>query len=61
MVESPEFLLCELCGERIGVYEPIVAIEDDVPRETALAREPELLRTRPKVMHALCAHRRRPA
>jgi hypothetical protein len=54
-MEREEFLVCEFCGDRIGVYEPIVAIEDNDMRETAIAREPELWQKRPPVMHAHCA------
>ena len=51
---SDRFLLCTFCGDRVGVYEPIV-VTGGGGRATALAHEPELLATRPQVMHERCA------
>lgn len=33
---------CELCGELIGVYERLVHLIDDDPRETSRAADPHL-------------------
>jgi hypothetical protein len=33
---------CRHCGEVIGVYEPLVAVEGESSRESSLAREPSL-------------------
>jgi hypothetical protein len=56
LVEREDFLVCAHCGDRIGVYEPIVLVRDG--RETALAHAPELWETRPEVIHAQCARMR---
>jgi hypothetical protein len=54
MIDGHEFLSCAYCGDRIGVYEPIVVVRDG--RRTALAREPELRRqSRSEVIHERCA------
>ena len=33
---------CRHCGEVIGVYEPLIAVERGSARESSLAREPAL-------------------
>ncbi|HMD52753.1 MAG TPA: hypothetical protein VKG62_08550 [Solirubrobacteraceae bacterium] len=33
---------CELCGEVIGVYEPLIAVGEGDARETSRAAEPNL-------------------
>jgi hypothetical protein len=48
--------ICAHCGDVIGVYEPAVVIEDDEPRETSRANEPELERT--SLYHADCWRQR---
>ena len=48
-------LSCDLCGDRIGVYEPIIAFAADGHSRTSLAREPVLWRGDVPLMHALCA------
>jgi hypothetical protein len=42
-VETSVVRLCAACGDRVGVYEPIVAVDPAGPRETSLAREPALI------------------
>ncbi len=39
----PIIRLCADCGDRIGVYEPVVAAGPLGVRRTSLAREPELV------------------
>ena len=53
----PSLLHCLFCGERIGIYDPIIVVEDDREHsQTSLAREPEVReRTRTFVIHASCA------
>ena len=41
-VEASIIRLCADCGDRIGIYEPIVAAGPCGVRRTSLAREPEL-------------------
>jgi hypothetical protein len=41
---SPSIVrLCADCGDRIGIYEPIVAAGPSGARRTSLAREPQLI------------------
>jgi hypothetical protein len=49
------FAICAYCGERVGVYEPIVVVDPGGSRTTSLAREQELEPDRAPVMHADCA------
>ena len=46
------FSLCAFCGDRIGVYEPVVALEPEGRTKTSLAREPSLSRAASALMHA---------
>jgi hypothetical protein len=41
--EDFERRVCAFCGDRLGVYEPIVALSDADVRRTSRAREPGLL------------------
>jgi hypothetical protein len=50
-------LACRCCGEPIGVYEPLIAIERGRPRRTSRAAEPTLVRTPGEYRHADC-HKR---
>jgi hypothetical protein len=45
---------CHSCGEVIGVYEPLVVLEQDGPRTTSRAAEPDL-RTGVAHYHRDCA------
>jgi hypothetical protein len=45
-------LTCAQCGEVIGVYEPLVVVEDGAARQTSCAAEPQLLAG----AHASCYH-----
>ncbi len=45
---------CELCGEVIGVYEPLIAIRDGQARETARSAEPEVADSASSCYHRTC-------
>ena len=50
------FGTCAHCGDRIGVYEPVVVIAGEGPRITSLANEPQLSeRVEVILMHEACA------
>jgi hypothetical protein len=50
------FSTCAHCGDRIGVYEPVVVIAAGSSRTTSLANEPQLSeRTGVILMHQACA------
>ncbi len=50
------FRTCAHCGDRIGVYEPVVVVNGDSSRTTSLAREPQLSDSIEAVlMHQACA------
>jgi hypothetical protein len=46
-------LRCAHCGDVIGMYEPLVVIEDGAARQTSCAAEPPLLAG----AHGDCYHR----
>jgi hypothetical protein len=55
-MESGPFSMCAHCGDRIGVYEPVVVIALDSSRTTSLANEPQLSeRAGVILMHQACA------
>jgi len=41
-MEALDFIRCEVCGEVIGVYEPLVVYDGDSGRTTSRAAEPDL-------------------
>jgi hypothetical protein len=48
--------MCAYCGDRIGVYEPVVVVADRSSRITSLANEPQLAqRAGVILMHESCA------
>ena len=48
--------MCAHCGDRIGVYEPVVVIARDSSRTTSLANEPQLSAHAGVIlMHEACA------
>jgi hypothetical protein len=50
------FSVCAQCGDRIGVYEPVVVIAGESIRTTSLANEPQLSeRDGIVLMHEACA------
>ena len=53
-MEGNGFVLCPLCGDRIGVYEPMVTITPYGARGTSRAREPLLPQTGAIVLHRSC-------
>jgi len=48
---------CELCGEPIGIYEPLVIRFLDGAHRTSFAAEPELLQTEETCYHGECSQR----
>jgi hypothetical protein len=53
-MEGHGFVLCPLCGDRIGVYEPMIVITPYGARRTSRAREPQLPRTGAILLHDGC-------
>jgi hypothetical protein len=52
---------CSCCGEPVGVYEPLVAIERGRARQTSRAAEPAIATTPGEYRHLAChAHRAQP-
>ncbi len=45
---------CGICGEIMGVYEPLVCVINGVPRETSRAGDPLLARSAEVCYHAAC-------
>jgi hypothetical protein len=45
---------CRLCGESIGVYEPLVAVEWGRARKTSRAAEAEIATTPGEYWHLAC-------
>ncbi len=53
---SAPFGTCAHCGDRIGVYEPVVVIAGEGHRTTSLANEPQLSEHAGVIlMHETCA------
>ncbi len=50
-------LACGVCGEPIGVYEPLIAIERGRARRSALAAEPQIATTSGECRHLECHER----
>ncbi len=48
------YAICALCGDRIGVYEPMIAVEDGAARRTSLLREPDLRGGSAALFHTEC-------
>jgi hypothetical protein len=49
-----KFVRCRDCGEVIGVYEPLVVVEDGEPRSTSFAAEPSLGQHASRRYHRAC-------
>jgi hypothetical protein len=47
-------LLCPLCGDVIGVYEPVLVVGEGTARTSSLAREPHLASGEDVVIHRTC-------
>jgi hypothetical protein len=54
MASEPQ-LICPVCHDRIGVYEPIVVVGEDTRRTTSLAKEPELRHAGRELVHLACS------
>jgi hypothetical protein len=55
-MQPAPFSTCAHCGDRIGVYEPVVVIAADSSRTTSLANEPQLTESTGVIlMHQACA------
>jgi hypothetical protein len=52
---------CDVCGEPIGVYEPLIAIERGRARRTSRASEPGIGRAAGEYRHRECHDERRGA
>lgn len=53
-MEGHGFTLCPLCGDRIGVYEPMIVITPYGARRTSRAREPTLPQSGAILLHNDC-------
>jgi len=47
-------LVCPVCGDVIGVYEPLIALEGGSARRTSLALEPMLGSSEEMIIHVGC-------
>ena len=47
-------LTCAACGDVIGVYEPLIVVDESGVRETSRAAEPRLARGRGRHYHREC-------
>jgi hypothetical protein len=50
-----ELLRCSACGDALGTYEPLVAINRGAGRITSLAREPDASSGAEALVHRSCA------
>jgi len=50
----PARLFCAVCGDVIGVYEPLIAVDAGSVRRTSLAIEPTLGSGEEAIAHAGC-------
>jgi len=50
---SPHALVCDRCGDVIGIYEPTVVVDGE-PRETSRAAEPDLAERPGERYHRAC-------
>jgi hypothetical protein len=55
-VMRDERLYCPACDDVIGVYEPVVVIDQSRARHTSLVREPSLGHGEQTVIHRHCVH-----
>lgn len=61
-MQSAPFGTCAHCGDRIGVYEPVVVIAGQATRTTSLVKEPQLAEGNGIIlMHQACAAGSSPA
>jgi len=50
---TPHALVCDRCGDIIGIYEPTVVVDGE-PRETSRAAEPDLAARPGERYHRAC-------
>jgi hypothetical protein len=55
-MEASGLVICPVCGDRIGVYEWIVAVTPSGARETSRALAPWLEDSDAVLVHAKCSH-----
>jgi hypothetical protein len=53
-MERHGFVVCPLCGDRIGVYEPMIVITPYGARRTSRANEPRLPESGAILLHNGC-------
>lgn len=53
-MERDEFVVCPMCGDRIGVYEPMIVITPYGARRTSRARDPQLAESGEILLHDGC-------
>jgi hypothetical protein len=58
----PPLLRCDGCGQVLGVYEPVMVLDDGLTRQTSVAAEPSLRSLEAERYHPDCleAGRSRP-
>jgi len=49
-----QILSCASCGDVIGIYEPLIVVEEHGPRQTSRAAEPALPGSPDKHYHRAC-------
>lgn len=55
-MEAVSLVTCPVCGDRIGVYERIVAVTPIGARETSRAKDPWLQDSDAILVHAKCSN-----
>jgi hypothetical protein len=55
VLRMEEPLWCSACGDALGIYEPLVAIDGGRGRVTSLAREPNAASGPETLVHRMCA------
>lgn len=48
-------LTCPICGDVIGIYEPLLVLGPGSPRPSSLAKEPLLASSDGRIVHRGCA------
>jgi hypothetical protein len=51
---TPGIVVCPHCRDRIGRYEPVVAVDPEGIRITSLAREPHIAAASFELLHRHC-------
>jgi hypothetical protein len=55
--QGRQILRCTVCDDVIGIYEPLVHIDDGLPRPTSRAAEPSVTRSKGQCYHLECYER----